>query len=214
MKEGSTLKDHLDALDSILMDLENVEVKIDDEDVALILLVSLPSSFENFVNSFVDGVDLEYTKAEEKVDTKIDRSQDLEGQILEILVVIAKRKAIGSSIVLNLRKKASPYLWERDTVYFRRAQKYKLEKDGKKYIVNKSNITKDDDLVKSFQARRMEIEKSSRIDDEVVQDQRQRDDNDLQDERQDQPKEEEVEPRRSKKARPINRLDLILFLLW
>ncbi|GKB87268.1 hypothetical protein Tco_0959540, partial [Tanacetum coccineum] len=34
---------------------------------------------------------------------------------------------------------------------------------------------------------------SSRIDDEVVQDQRQRDDNDLQDERQDQPKEEEDE---------------------
>ncbi|GJS80630.1 hypothetical protein Tco_0730511 [Tanacetum coccineum] len=40
-----------------------------------------------------------------------------------------------------------------------------------------------------------------KIDDEVVQDQRQRDDNDLQDERQDQPKEEEVEPRRSKRAR-------------
>ncbi|GJZ95564.1 hypothetical protein Tco_0667898 [Tanacetum coccineum] len=49
--------------------------------------------------------------------------------------------------------------------------------------------------------RYMDIEKSSRIDDEVIQDQRQRDDNDLQDERQDQPKEEEVEPRRSKRAR-------------
>ncbi|GJU00067.1 retrotransposon protein, putative, ty1-copia subclass [Tanacetum coccineum] len=46
-----------------------------------------------------------------------------------------------------------------------------------------------------------EIGKSSGIDDEVVQDQRQRDDNDLQDERQDQLKEEEVEPRRSKRAR-------------
>ncbi|GKB52768.1 hypothetical protein Tco_0903521 [Tanacetum coccineum] len=46
-----------------------------------------------------------------------------------------------------------------------------------------------------------EIGKSSRIDDEVVQDQTQRDDNDLQDERQDQPKEEEVEPRRRKRAR-------------
>nr|GEX19865.1 calcineurin B-like protein 4 [Tanacetum cinerariifolium] len=46
-----------------------------------------------------------------------------------------------------------------------------------------------------------EIGRSSRIDDEVVQDQRQRDDNDHQDERQDQPKEEEVEPRRSKSAR-------------
>ncbi|GJW37556.1 hypothetical protein Tco_0060476 [Tanacetum coccineum] len=43
--------------------------------------------------------------------------------------------------------------------------------------------------------------KASRIDDEVVQDQRQQDDNDLQDERQDQPKEEEVELKRSKRAR-------------
>nr|GEV17970.1 hypothetical protein [Tanacetum cinerariifolium] len=40
-----------------------------------------------------------------------------------------------------------------------------------------------------------------RIDDEVVQSQRQRDDTDLQDERQDQPNEEKVKPRRSKKAR-------------
>ncbi|GKB97749.1 transposable element [Tanacetum coccineum] len=55
--EGSALKDHLDALNSILMDLKNVEVKIDDEDAALILLVSLPPSFENFVNSFVVGKD-------------------------------------------------------------------------------------------------------------------------------------------------------------
>ncbi|GJV28930.1 retrovirus-related pol polyprotein from transposon TNT 1-94, partial [Tanacetum coccineum] len=41
---------------------------------------------------------------------------------------------------------------------------------------------------------------SARLDDEVVQDKRQRDDNDLQDERQDQTK-EEVKPRRSKRAR-------------
>ncbi|GKC11271.1 retrovirus-related pol polyprotein from transposon TNT 1-94, partial [Tanacetum coccineum] len=46
-----------------------------------------------------------------------------------------------------------------------------------------------------------ETESSSRLDDEVVQDKRQRDDNDLHDERQDQLEEEEVEPRRSKRAR-------------
>ncbi|GJV57438.1 hypothetical protein Tco_1458443 [Tanacetum coccineum] len=46
-----------------------------------------------------------------------------------------------------------------------------------------------------------EIRRSSRIDDEVVQDKRQWDDNDLQDERQDQPKKEEVEPKRCKRAR-------------
>ncbi|GKA78370.1 hypothetical protein Tco_0784907 [Tanacetum coccineum] len=46
-----------------------------------------------------------------------------------------------------------------------------------------------------------EVGRSSRIDEEVVQDQRQQDDNDLQDERQDQPMEEEVELRRSKRER-------------
>ncbi|GJY76412.1 retrotransposon protein, putative, ty1-copia subclass [Tanacetum coccineum] len=46
-----------------------------------------------------------------------------------------------------------------------------------------------------------ETRSSSRLDDEVVQDKRQRDDNDLHDERQDQLEDEEVEPRRSKKER-------------
>ncbi|GJX53109.1 retrotransposon protein, putative, ty1-copia subclass [Tanacetum coccineum] len=48
---------------------------------------------------------------------------------------------------------------------------------------------------------KMETGSSSRLDDEVVQDKRQLGDNDLHDERQDQLKEEEVEPRRSKRAR-------------
>ncbi|GJU78110.1 hypothetical protein Tco_1275180 [Tanacetum coccineum] len=51
--EGSSLKEHLDVLKSFLMDLKNVEVKIEDEDATLVLLVSLPHSFESFVNSFV-----------------------------------------------------------------------------------------------------------------------------------------------------------------
>ncbi|GJS77777.1 retrovirus-related pol polyprotein from transposon TNT 1-94 [Tanacetum coccineum] len=55
MKEGSSLKEHLDALNSILMDLKNVEVKIEYEDAALVLLVSLLHSFESFVSSFVVG---------------------------------------------------------------------------------------------------------------------------------------------------------------
>ena len=46
--------------------MRNLEVKIDDEDAALILLVSLPNSYENFVESFVVGKDsltLEEVKA-------------------------------------------------------------------------------------------------------------------------------------------------------
>ncbi|GJX83772.1 hypothetical protein Tco_0333253 [Tanacetum coccineum] len=59
------------------------------------------------------------------------------------------------------------------------------------------------------------IGKSSGIDDEVVQDQRQRDDNDLQDKRQDQPKEEEVEPRRCKRSRTekLFGLDFVSFMI-
>ncbi|GJX86693.1 retrotransposon protein, putative, ty1-copia subclass [Tanacetum coccineum] len=49
---------------------------------------------------------------------------------------------------------------------------------------------------------------SSRLDDEVVHDKRQRDDNDLRDERQDQLEEEEVEPRRSKRATITEKIHL------
>ena len=53
MKEGMPIKVHLDELNKILMDLKNIDVRIDEEDQALILLCSLPSSLENFVNSML-----------------------------------------------------------------------------------------------------------------------------------------------------------------
>ncbi|GJW73497.1 hypothetical protein Tco_0132867 [Tanacetum coccineum] len=82
MKEGPTLKDNLDALNSILIDLKNVEVKIDDENAALILLVSLPPSFENFEHRNLNpsayqlwvmiGVDIEHKKENEKADIEVE----------------------------------------------------------------------------------------------------------------------------------------------
>ncbi|GJR53572.1 retrovirus-related pol polyprotein from transposon TNT 1-94 [Tanacetum coccineum] len=56
---------------------------------------------------------------------------------------------------------------------------------------------------------------SARLDDNDLQDERQRDDNDLQDERQDQTEEEEVEPRRSKRARNEKSLrpDFVSFMV-
>jgi len=57
MQEGTPLRDHLDQLNTILLDLRNIEVKIEDEDAALILLVSLPPSYENFVQSSIVGKD-------------------------------------------------------------------------------------------------------------------------------------------------------------
>ncbi|KAG6437869.1 hypothetical protein SASPL_102799 [Salvia splendens] len=55
MQEGTPLRDHLENLNKILLDLRNVEVKVEDKDAAIILLVSLPESYENFVESFMTG---------------------------------------------------------------------------------------------------------------------------------------------------------------
>jgi len=57
MQEGTPLRDHLDQLNTILLDFSNIEVKIEDEDATLILLVSLPPLYENFVQSFIVGKD-------------------------------------------------------------------------------------------------------------------------------------------------------------
>jgi len=57
MKEGLCLKDHLDELNSILMDICNIDIKINGKDVAMILLVSLHPLYENFVSSLIVGKD-------------------------------------------------------------------------------------------------------------------------------------------------------------
>jgi hypothetical protein len=44
------LCDHLDDFNKIILDFKNNDVKVDDEDQALILLCSLPDVFDNFVN--------------------------------------------------------------------------------------------------------------------------------------------------------------------
>jgi len=54
MKEGTPIKDHLDELNKILMNLKNNDVSIDVVQ-ALILLCSLPPFFEKFVNSMLYG---------------------------------------------------------------------------------------------------------------------------------------------------------------
>ena len=57
MKEGSVVKEHLDAFNSIIMDLGNVDIKVDSKDQALILLCSLPRSYDAFVNTLLYGKD-------------------------------------------------------------------------------------------------------------------------------------------------------------
>jgi hypothetical protein len=57
MHEGTPLCDHLDYFNRIILDMKNIDIKVDDEDQALILLCSLPDAFDNFVNSMLYGRD-------------------------------------------------------------------------------------------------------------------------------------------------------------
>lgn len=48
MAEDTPIQTHLNEFNSICMDLENLDIKIDDEDKTVILIVSLPPSYRQF----------------------------------------------------------------------------------------------------------------------------------------------------------------------
>lgn len=50
MHKDIPIKYHLDEFNKIILDLRNIDVKIDDEDQAMIMMCCLPS-FEHFVNT-------------------------------------------------------------------------------------------------------------------------------------------------------------------
>jgi len=51
MREGTPLKEHLDELNFILMELCDIDVNIEDEDLVMIMLTSLLPSYKNYVSS-------------------------------------------------------------------------------------------------------------------------------------------------------------------
>ena len=63
LQEGGSVSNHLSVFREIVSDLQSMEVKYDDEDLGLLLLVSLPSSFSNFRDTILLSRD-ELTLAE------------------------------------------------------------------------------------------------------------------------------------------------------
>ena len=55
MHEGTPNKSHIAEFFSIINDLDKIEVKIEDEDQALLLLCSLPSSYKSFREATIYG---------------------------------------------------------------------------------------------------------------------------------------------------------------
>jgi hypothetical protein len=55
MAEGTSIQSHLNEFNSICVDLESLDVKIDDEDKAILLVVSLPPLFKHFKEIILYG---------------------------------------------------------------------------------------------------------------------------------------------------------------
>ncbi|GKB94998.1 hypothetical protein Tco_0981135 [Tanacetum coccineum] len=57
LKKAYSMKlgDHIDEFNKLILDLANIDIEIVDEDQALMLLTSLPSSYKNFVEKLLHG---------------------------------------------------------------------------------------------------------------------------------------------------------------
>jgi hypothetical protein len=55
MQEGSDLAEHVNVFNQLVADLGKVDVKIDDEDMAIVLLCSLPDSYDHLVTTLTYG---------------------------------------------------------------------------------------------------------------------------------------------------------------
>ena len=96
MNEGELLRDHISQFITLLNDLKNVEVHIDDEDQAMLLLCSLPSSYKSFRETLIYGRDklsFEDVKGHLLSRDKLDNEFDLNSKAdRQASVLVASKK--------------------------------------------------------------------------------------------------------------------------
>ena len=86
MVEVKELRKHLDEFNKIVLELNNIGVKIDEEDQGIILLSSLPKSFEHFVDTILYGketltmADVKSALNSKEIQKKSDESIDTSGE--------------------------------------------------------------------------------------------------------------------------------------
>ena len=80
MEEGENLQDHLSRFQNCVANLLKVDVKYDDDDKALLLLRSLPSSFKHFRTTIMFGKEsLKLDEVMEAIQSYVKMDENTEG---------------------------------------------------------------------------------------------------------------------------------------
>ncbi|MBA0861868.1 hypothetical protein Goshw_001979, partial [Gossypium schwendimanii] len=97
MNEGELLRDHISQFITLLNDLKNVDVQIDNENQDMLLLYSLPPSYKSFKETLIYGRDklsFEYVKghllSRDKLDNEFGSDSKADKQA-SVLVASKKR---------------------------------------------------------------------------------------------------------------------------
>src|SRR5438128_1263437 len=101
LQEGGSLVNHLSTFKEIVSDLTAMEVKFDDEDLALMLLCSLPQSYSNFRDTILYSHDTltvsevyEALHAKEKMKSMVSsESSNVHGEALQVRGRSEKKKS-------------------------------------------------------------------------------------------------------------------------
>ncbi|KAH9679839.1 hypothetical protein KPL71_026297 [Citrus sinensis] len=141
MKEGTTMRDHVDEFNKLILYLENVNVMLEDEDRALILLSSLPDSYEHFVDTLLYGRQtltlkdvknaLESKDLKKRADGKDQITRDgLVAKVkIEKKIYKDKKNKIQKEKTDKMKKKRKCYFCQKEGHYIKDCfEKKKLEK--------------------------------------------------------------------------------------
>nr|GEX42753.1 retrovirus-related Pol polyprotein from transposon TNT 1-94 [Tanacetum cinerariifolium] len=128
MKPGTSVQDHLDEFNTILIDLKNLDVDIDDEDKVVLLVISLPASYKHFKEIILYGnrKTLSVDDVKSALLSKQKYNDDVEPESGEGLVARGRSSDRGESS--NKYKNIDHNLVENIQI---RVLKNKLEREGK-----------------------------------------------------------------------------------
>ncbi|KAH0765169.1 hypothetical protein KY285_001040 [Solanum tuberosum] len=145
MSEGSSIQSHLDAYNSIIIDLENLEVKFEDENKVVLLIVSLPSTYKHFKEIMLYGnnktLSYEYVESnllsKEKFDLDVHSEDKGEG-----LFVRGRSQDKGSTSKRKFRSTSKGHNFSKTCCYCKKpghdiSNFYKLKNKNEREETNK-----------------------------------------------------------------------------